>query len=118
MAASNPLVEQWVAYEVSLPGPSKGNPFVDVNLSARFTSDDESVDVDGFYDGDGVYRIRFMPSRRGEWHFETASNHSELNRKTGHFTCVAPSPDNHGPVRVSNTFHFAYADGTPYRQIG
>jgi len=24
----------------------------------------------------------------------------------------------HGPVRVANTYHFAYADGTPYRQIG
>ena len=25
---------------------------------------------------------------------------------------------NHGPVRVANTYHFAYADGTPYKQIG
>ena len=31
---------------------------------------------------------------------------------------MRPSAGNHGPVRVANTFHFAYADGTPYRQIG
>jgi len=31
---------------------------------------------------------------------------------------VAPSPQNHGMVQVAHTFHFAYADGTPYRQIG
>ena len=24
----------------------------------------------------------------------------------------------HGPVRVYNTFHFAYADGTPYYPFG
>ena len=27
-------------------------------------------------------------------------------------------PDNHGPVHVAHTYHFAYADGTPYRQVG
>ena len=26
--------------------------------------------------------------------------------------------NHHGPVRVHNTFHFAYADGTPYYQLG
>jgi len=25
---------------------------------------------------------------------------------------------NHGPVKVAHLFHFAYADGTPYRPIG
>src|SRR5439155_21306891 len=29
-----------------------------------------------------------------------------------------PGRNNHGPVRVANTFHFAYADGAPYRPIG
>jgi hypothetical protein len=26
-----------------------------------------------------------------------------------------PSKGNHGPVRVHNTYHFAYADGTPFK---
>jgi hypothetical protein len=29
-----------------------------------------------------------------------------------------PSAKNHGPVRVAQTYHFAYADGTPFRQLG
>ncbi len=29
-----------------------------------------------------------------------------------------PRAGNHGPVRVHNTFHFAYVDGTPFKQIG
>src|SRR6185436_19095969 len=28
------------------------------------------------------------------------------------------SVNNHGPVHVAHTYHFAYADGTPYKQLG
>jgi len=31
---------------------------------------------------------------------------------------VAPKPGNRGPVGVHNTWHFAYADGTPFWQVG
>jgi hypothetical protein len=31
---------------------------------------------------------------------------------------VAAQPGNHGPVGVANTYHFAYADGVAYKQIG
>ena len=30
-------VEQWGVYEIALKGPTSGNPFLDVNLSATFT---------------------------------------------------------------------------------
>ena len=111
-------VEQWGVFELTLPGPADGNPFLDVTLSARFTHGDRGVDATGFYDGGGVYKVRFMPDRAGEWRFETRSSAAALNGKTGAFTCVAPSAGNHGPVRVRNTFHFGYADGTPYFPVG
>ncbi|MEO6437087.1 MAG: DUF5060 domain-containing protein, partial [Tepidisphaeraceae bacterium] len=101
-----------------LSGPADGNPFVDVQLSARFAQGDRSIDVTGFYDGGGVYRVRFMPPTQGAWKYETRSNRAELDGKGGSFEAAAPSPGNHGPVRVANTFHFAYADAAPYRQIG
>jgi len=116
--SSGQSIEQWGLYEVALKGPSNGNPFVDVELGARFTQGDQSINLTGFYDGNGAYFVRFMPPTQGTWKYETRSNRSELNNQTGSFTCVAPSTNNHGPVRVANTFHFAYADGTPYRQIG
>ena len=34
------------------------------------------------------------------------------------FAQKAPSEGNHGPVRVSYTYHFAYEDGTPYYSLG
>ena len=113
-----PVVERWGIFEASFTGPTSGNPFVDVEFSARFTSRDAVFDVHGFYDGDGVYRIRFMPPSEGQWQFETRSNRAELAGKTGSFVCEKASAANHGPVKVQNIFHFGYADGTPFTPIG
>jgi hypothetical protein len=115
---TRPAVQQWGIFETSLHGPADGNPFVDVQLSAQFTHDAQSVTVHGFYDGDGIYRIRFMPGGLGKWSFVTHSNRAELSNQTGTFECAAPAAGNHGPVCVSHTYHFAYADGTPFVLIG
>src|SRR5919202_2015194 len=111
-------VEQWGIFELALQGPADGNPFLDVELRARFSYKHRAIEVDGFYDGDGIYRIRFMPDTPGEWGYQTLSNRAELQGHEGTFTATTPGSKNHGPVRVANTYHFAYADGTPFKQIG
>lgn len=117
-AVAVPDIEQWGIYETSMSGPTNGNPFVDVQLTARFSLGDTNIDVDGFYDGGGIYRVRFMPGMPGPWGYTTRSNVAELNGRTGNIIVIAPTAQNHGPVRVHNTYHFAYADGTPFRPIG
>lgn len=116
-AATND-VEQWGLYEITLKGPTNGNPFVDVRFSAVFDNGHRQVEVPGFYDGDGSYRVRFMPETQGRWRYETKANCWDLTGKTGEFTATKPGPGNHGPVHVFNTYHFAYADGKPFKQIG
>jgi hypothetical protein len=116
--AAEAAVEQWGVYEVALNGPTNGNPFTDVQFAARFTQGTNSIQANGFYDGDGIYRVRFMPETQGEWRYVTESSTPALNGKTGKFTATAPSPGNHGPVHVAYTYHFAYADGTPYEELG
>jgi hypothetical protein len=46
--------------------------------------------VAGFYDGDGTYRLRFMPTEQGRWHYTTHRNRPELDSKTGEFTVITP----------------------------
>ena len=111
-------VEKWGLFEVELLGSTDGNPYLDVEISAKFTSGDTIIELSGFYDGDGRYKIRFMPTQLGEWTYLTSSNRSELAGQTGDFSCVKPSASNHGPVYVHNQYHFAYADSTPYRPFG
>ncbi len=118
LGAAQIKVEQWGVFEVALSGPTNGNPFLDVNFSARFTQGDSVIEANGFYDGNGIYRVRFMPPIQGEWHYITKSSCAELVGKSGEFTATKPAPENHGPVRVANTYHFAYADGSPYEELG
>ena len=111
-------VEQWGVFELALTGPTNGNPFLDVKFSARFTQGTNVVEANGFYDGDGIYRLRFMPEKTGRWNYKTASNVRKLNGKKGSLGVTPPTAQNRGPVRVAHTYHFAYADGTPYKELG
>jgi Domain of unknown function (DUF5060)/Protein of unknown function (DUF4038)/Domain of unknown function (DUF5605) len=106
----------WKMFELSLPGPRDGNPFVEVQLTAVFSQGHREVAVDGFYDGEGRYKIRFMPDTPGVWRYRTASGAKPLDGHEGGFEAVAPA--GHGPVRVANTHHFAYADGTAFFPFG
>lgn len=111
-------IEKWDIYELSLPGPTAGNPFIGIQFTAVFKHSDQTFEAEGFYDGNGLYKIRFMPNVEGQWTYQTKSNYNALNNKKGQFTCVAPSSGNHGPVRVRNQYHFAYEDGTPFFPFG
>ena len=59
-------VEQWSRYETSLKGAETGNPFTDVWLTATFSNGNKKIKANGFYDGNGSYKIRFMPTETGE----------------------------------------------------
>jgi hypothetical protein len=111
-------VEKWDCFEISLSSAASDNPFLDVTLEAGFSHQNERMLVSGFYDGDGVYKLRFMPGREGPWQFITRSNIPALDGQKGEFLCIAPAAGNHGPVRVANTTHFAYADGAAYIPVG
>ena len=141
-------IEKWGIFEMTISGPKEGNPFCDQWIKGTFCCKNEKKTVDGFYDGDGVYKVRFMPSFTDEYTFEiedsfdikagaevpdegepehkhgTADDGTEAeqyavrNILTGSFTVIPPSADNHGPVRVAGTYYLSYEDGTPYHCIG
>src|SRR5262245_48116186 len=102
-------VAKYDIFEASFTGPSSGNPFVEVSFDAVFSQHSREVRVPGFYDGDGTYRVRFMPDAEGEWTFRTRSKTAALDSKTGTFTATAPRAGMRGPVAVKNKLHFAHA---------
>ena len=118
MSIPSSPVERWGIFDLALAGPTAGNPFTDVAFGAEFSFKNRIVRADGFYDGAGVYRVRCMPDEVGEWRYVTHSNVAALDGARGSFICTAASTGNHGPVGLRNTYHFAYADGSPYWQIG
>jgi hypothetical protein len=116
--AAPPKIQTWDMVELAFAGPRAGNPFTDVELRAEFTLGKEHVQVRGFYDGEGKYVVRYMPSGEGTWQYRTLSNNPQLDGKTGSVQVTKSSGTNHGPVRVVNGAAFAFADGTSYHPIG
>jgi hypothetical protein len=110
--------EKWKIFELTLNGPKEGNPFKEIKLSGTFINGKDTISVSGFYDGEGVYKIRFMPCKEGKWNYTTSSKAKALTAHKGSFICVPAQKDNHGPVAVKDTFYFAYADGTPHFSFG
>jgi len=111
-------VQQWDIFELALEGPDTENPFTDINLTGEFTCNGRTIVQEGFYDGNGIYKIRVMPDIQGNWTYRIFSSSALMDGITGSFTCIKPSGINHGPVRVRDTYHFAYEDGTPFYPFG
>jgi len=111
-------IEQWGVFELSLNGSSDGNPYMDNTLYGKFTNGAQTITMPGFYDGNGIYKIRFSPDQQGRWTYATQSSLEELNDKHGSFQCVQPTGNNHGPVNIVNTHYLEYADGSPFYSVG
>ncbi|UZR96599.1 DUF5060 domain-containing protein [Chondrinema litorale] len=112
-------LEQWDRFELSFQAEVLTDPFSTPPLSGIFThSDGEKMEINGFYDGDSTYRIRFMPTKSGVWTYELSSELDSINGVSGGINAISPSVENHGMVKVSNTYHFAYDDGSSYFPFG
>ncbi len=93
-----------------------GNPF-DLRLWARFTqpSGGLAVRVPGFYCGDGVWRIRFMPAAKGPWDFVTESDIRGLDGRGGRVEVAGQPSTGHGRLRTDAARRrtLRWEDGTP-----
>lgn len=110
-------MERWDLFEISLKGKTEGNPFTDYLIYGTFVGEKEEKTVEGFYDGDGVYVVRFMPSYEGEYRYRIFGSFSDREYE-GNFLAEKPSENNHGIVRAKDTWHFSYDDGTPFFPLG
>ena len=103
-------VPRWEMYELRLSAAElPADPFEPGLMTARFVNEACGIDktVEGFYAGDCEYAVRFMPEAEGEWRCTARLCGAETQRA---FTCTAPLPGEHGPVRPIGT-DFYYADG-------
>ncbi|KAA5540876.1 nucleoside hydrolase-like domain-containing protein [Adhaeribacter rhizoryzae] len=52
----------------------------------------ENQKFEGYYEGNGKYRARFVPKKVGEWSYVITSPVTAINGQKGQFTSVAPWP--------------------------
>ena len=111
--------QQWGIAEFAFHASAEGDdPFGPSPLTAIFTQGEQRLDINGFYDGDQVFKVRFMPPTEGQWQWSVSSDRPGIGNESGTLTVTAPADHVHGPVRVHDQFHFAYADGTPFAVYG
>ncbi len=93
------------------------NPF-DLEFGAIFTlSDKQKLKIQGFYNGDLSYVIRFSPTQTGLWTYTTYSTDKQLSDLGGSVMVKANINSNiHGAVEVSlgSNRKFSYQDKSPY----
>lgn len=118
------VVPKWTRFEHTFKSSVLySNALQEVTLKVRFVSPlGEAFEVDGFWDGGKVWRVRFAPDQPGRWTYAStcsdASNRG-LHGQTGAFLCTSPVGHSrfrqHGPVRIArDQRHLEHADGTPF----
>lgn len=113
------IVELYGIFETAYEASWDKNPFTEVKFNAEFVDEENNIQrIDGFYDGEDTWRIRYMPQKEGLWHFVTHSNIHKLDGQRGSFLCAGHKDYNHGPVEVCGQFYFAHRDGMTHHSYG
>ncbi len=123
-----PIVPRWGRFEQSFKSAATYvHPVEQTRLTVRFRGPlGDTREVDGFWDGGKVWRVRFAPNQAGVWSYVTScSDVSDkgLDAQSGEFLCSASVGDTrfreHGPVQVAHDRRrFEHADGTPFYWLG
>lgn len=104
-------MRQYETFELAFQGAEPEGSHVQVKLKAQFTFEKETKTVDGFYAGNGIYKVRFYPEKSGNYVWKVTGAVSG----EGEIYCEPAKA--HGIVRVSG-MHFKHDDGTWYRPFG
>lgn len=129
MAADAP--RQWRVHELQLTAAKHYDDPLDWTRYRLRVSwlgpDSRKIDVDGFWDGERTWRVRFTPSASGRWTYQTTFSQNDDAGLHGHAGAinVTPPGDEHlvarhgGHLRVSaNRRYLTYSDGTPFFWLG
>jgi hypothetical protein len=99
--AQSVQVPKWSVYELALTASdAQEDPYIEVDLVGVFSGPNgKSVIVNGFWDGDRTFRVRFTPTVEGTWTYMTVSSDRAMDGQMGSVLCTAPQPGAHGFVR-------------------
>ncbi|MCM1220283.1 MAG: DUF5060 domain-containing protein [Lachnospiraceae bacterium] len=105
-------MEQYRMCELEFQGEKLDKDWAQIDLAARLWCDGKELNVPGFYAGDGVYKVRFLPEAAGLWQYEV----SGCIESKGSVE-VEAAQGAHGIVKAEEQ-HFVHQDGTYYYPFG
>lgn len=112
--------QQWSVLEITFSASdTTANPFA-VTLGCALTDiDGRTLRVPGFYDGRGIWKVRFTPDRPGRWRATTYSSLPELSGIERTLHIADPDTGARGAIRIDaqNPQRLAYQNGRPYHAL-
>jgi hypothetical protein len=119
----------WHRYEIQFASDRDyDNPLYDVEtFKIVFTSaTGREKTVNGFWDGERDWKVRFMPDETGEWSWLSECSDGEnngLHGRTGIFACVRGDEEmeiyKHGAIKsLPGRYFLTHDDGTPFFWMG
>jgi len=99
--------------EMIFQAPEPEGCHVDVDLVAEIIGPDGEKNIKGFYAGQGIYKIRFLPEKAGKYLYTIRGVVSEK----GTLTVTESDEGYHGVVRAEG-IHFKYQDGKNFVGFG
>lgn len=87
---------------ITMTFDSDGN--IPVSENPKIWIEIDGQRIDGFYNGDGVFAIRFVPKRIGNWKYVVNCTVKSIQGQTGEFVSVNPWPgaENIENVKLNN----------------
>ncbi len=96
------------------------SPFADVQVDGVFNSPSgKIIRMPAFYDGKGIWRLRFNPGEAGDWSFHLTSRpHNPDFDVSGRFSATANTA--RGTLRATpdKGWGYSFEDGTPFLAVG
>jgi hypothetical protein len=105
-------MQQYSMCELEFNGEKMTDNWAQVSLQAEFECGDIKYTVPGFYAGNGIYKVRFLPEVSGCFKYKI-SGCIEADGTVE----VEPAGQSRGLVRAENC-HFCYQDGKLYHPFG
>lgn len=106
-------MKQYEIFELEFAADAPQGSWAVVDLCAEFSASDETVKVNGFYAGNGKYKVRFLPQKAGHYTWRVTG----ILQASGEADCTPNVPDRHGIVRAEG-FHFRHDGGNWYIPFG
>ena len=111
---------QWEVVDIRLEPSEIPLQPIDLAFSASFTHETGgSIKVPGFYDGEGIFVIRFTPPSSGVWKYKTSAAAGELDGQVGQLLVAPARAGRRGGVTIDPTAptRFQFENGDRYYPI-
>ena len=116
---------QWMKHEIAFESTqSYQNPLYDLkDFYAVFTAPSgKQHTINGFWDGENDWKVRFMPDEKGAWTYTTFCSDEKntgLHAQRGSISCAENEREDalyrKGAIQhIKGDYHLSYADGTPF----